>query len=95
MYKSKVYEDWLETCRLTIYQSRQIPILGQYKLLIEAVRPDKRRRDIDNLIKAVSDILEDTGLIENDSKCVEVIARWVDSGPPMLVTVEKIDELQS
>ena len=93
IYKSRVYEDWIAECQVVIFQAKAIPVLGKYKLTIEAVRPDKRRRDVDNLIKAVSDVLESTGLIENDCLCEEVIARWVEHGPPMLVTVEKVNEL--
>jgi Holliday junction resolvase RusA-like endonuclease len=91
MYKSKVYEDWISVCRVLIYKGKHIPIMGHYQLTIEAVRPDKRRRDIDNLIKAVSDVLQDTGLIEDDSLCQEVTAKWVKEGPEMRVIVEKID----
>ena len=91
MHKSKVYQEWLAECRLLIYQGKVTPVLGSYRLVIEAVRPDKRRRDIDNLIKAVSDVLQDTGLVENDCLCEEVTAKWVKDGPPMMVTVEKID----
>ena len=65
--------------------------MGHYQLTIEAVRPDKRRRDIDNLIKAVSDVLQDTGLIEDDCLCQEVTAKWVKEGPEMRVILEKID----
>jgi crossover junction endodeoxyribonuclease RusA len=91
MYKSKVYEDWIGVCRVLIYKGKHIPIMGHYQLTIEAVRPDKRRRDIDNLIKAVSDVLQDTGLIEDDCLCQEVTAKWVKEGPEMRVILEKID----
>ena len=91
MYKSKVYETWINFCHLLITRQKITPVLGIYKLTIEAVRPDKRRRDIDNLIKAVSDVLQATGLIEDDSLCQEVTAKWVKNGPEMLVIVEKID----
>jgi crossover junction endodeoxyribonuclease RusA len=95
MYKSSVYEGWQTSCEVIIYQKRPVPILGMYRLVIEAKRPDKRRRDIDNIIKSVSDVLESTGLIENDCLCQEVTARWVQDGPEMRVIVEKIDDLQS
>lgn len=91
MYKSKVYEDWIIVAQQLIYIGKHKPILGFYRLTIEAVRPDKRRRDIDNLIKAVSDVLQDTGLIEDDCLCQEVTAKWVKEGPEMRVIVEKID----
>lgn len=91
MYKSKVYEEWIDVCRLLILRNKTVPILGSYKLCIIAVKPDRRRRDIDNLIKAVSDVLQDTGLIEDDSLCQEVTAKWASNGPEMLIIVEKVE----
>lgn len=70
---------------------KHTPILGPYKLVIIAVKPDKRRRDIDNLVKAVSDVLQDTGLIEDDCLCQEVTAKWAKEGPEMLIILEKTD----
>lgn len=90
-YKTKAYEEWLGTCSWLIAINKLTPILGNYRLTIEATRPDKRKRDIDNFIKAVSDLLQTNGIIEDDCLCEEVIAKWVKSGPPMLITVEKID----
>jgi len=37
-------------------------------LLIEAYPPDKRRRDLDNLIKAIQDSLQYAGVYEDDSQ---------------------------
>ena len=37
-------------------------------LLIEAFPPDKRRRDLDNLIKAIQDSLQYAGVYEDDSQ---------------------------
>ena len=91
MYKSEVYEAWINISHALIKHYKIAPILGPYKLTIEAVRPDKRRRDIDNIIKAVSDMIQTTGLIEDDCLCQEVTARWVENGPEMLVIVEKVE----
>jgi Holliday junction resolvase RusA-like endonuclease len=62
-------------------------IKGKYDLLIEAVRPDKRRRDIGNLEKAVSDILQAAKIIEDDYLCQDLHMRWVKTGPECLITV--------
>lgn len=90
MYKSTEYGAWISVCSLIARVNKPVPILGKYKLLIEVQRPDKRRRDIDNFIKATSDLLEHAKLIENDCFCEEVTARWAGSGSNMIVTVEKI-----
>ena len=92
MYKAPEYVAWIVQCEQIIQKSKPIPILGHYRLVINVKRPDKRRRDIDNLIKAVSDILEGAGLIEGDHLCQEVTARWVTFGPAMEVILEGLSE---
>ena len=48
------------------------------KALYEFGRPDKRRRDVANYEKAVSDILVTAGVIEDDSLIEEITLRWAD-----------------
>lgn len=55
---------------------------------IDAVRPDKRHRDLDNLLKSSSDLLQHIGIVENDSLCQQISARWVSAGEGITVTVE-------
>ena len=62
-------------------------IKGPYALSILAKRPDKRRRDIDNLIKPISDLLMTVGVIEDDSDCDLVSARWVTIGDGVRVLI--------
>jgi crossover junction endodeoxyribonuclease RusA len=66
--------------------------LGPYKLTILAVRPDKRKRDLGNLEKGVSDILVSQNIIEDDSMCEWLEIRWVDKGPSCKVIIEPIGE---
>ena|ERR1700679_3309758 len=42
--------------------------LARLSLIIEAYPPDRRRRDLDNLIKAVQDSLQYAGIYEDDSQ---------------------------
>ncbi len=73
------YKAWREEAdALYLTQRRPTVVLGPYKFLLEVQRPDKRRRDISNLIKSVEDQLISYGLMEDDSSAVEVCARWVD-----------------
>jgi crossover junction endodeoxyribonuclease RusA len=64
---------------------------GPYKLTIHAVKPDKRKRDIGNLEKAISDILVSQNIVEDDSLCEWIEARWVTEGPECLIKIEKIE----
>lgn len=53
-------------------------IEGPYKLTMLVLRPDKRKRDLDNLLKATSDALVIAGAISDDSACVWIEAKWLD-----------------
>jgi Holliday junction resolvase RusA-like endonuclease len=55
------------------------------------VKPDKRHRDLDNAIKALSDILESSGVIENDKLCQHLEMKWVKDGPPCLVIIQEMN----
>jgi Holliday junction resolvase RusA-like endonuclease len=57
-----------------------INIRGPYVLSITAHRPDRRKRDIGNLEKIVSDTLTKAGVIEDDSLCEAIISTWACSG---------------
>jgi len=88
MYRSSEYTNWRTHALWAIVgQVKGKSIKGQYDLLIEAVKPDKRRRDIGNLEKAVSDILQAAKIIEDDCLCEDLHMRWVKTGPECLITV--------
>jgi crossover junction endodeoxyribonuclease RusA len=69
-------------------QAKSQKVCGSYKLTLLAVKPDKRKRDIGNLEKAVSDILVTMGIIEDDNLCEWLEARWVPEGAPFTVIIE-------
>ena len=50
------------------------PILGDIKLYMNFTRGDRRGVDIDNLIKAIMDALQDAGVFKNDSQVTRVYA---------------------
>jgi crossover junction endodeoxyribonuclease RusA len=66
--------------------------LGPYKLTILAVRPDKRKRDLGNLEKGVSDILVSQNIVEDDSMCEWLEIKWVEQGPSCKVIIEPIGD---
>ena len=49
---------------------------GPLQVEIEAWRPDKRRRDLDNLLKATLDALAHAGVYEDDSQIVDLRIYW-------------------
>lgn len=63
------------------------PIHGEVKLGLELTVPDKRRRDIDNVLKAILDAIGHAGIYEDDSQIVELHVRKVGVEAPGCVDV--------
>lgn len=57
------------------YQQKIKKVDGELKLVIDIYPPDKRRRDIDNICKAVLDCLEHAKIYDNDYQISELILR--------------------
>jgi crossover junction endodeoxyribonuclease RusA len=89
-YRSRAYTDWLTEAGWHVKQKlrAQERIKGAYRLRITAARPDKRKRDLDNIIKPISDLLKSSGAIEDDSLCEMLTARWVTNGDGVAVRLE-------
>lgn len=87
MRKSDRYTAWLKQAGLVALTQRRGHIAGQYHLSIQASRPDRRARDIDNLIKPISDLLQHIGVVRDDCDCEMVSARWVTAGEGVTVRV--------
>lgn len=88
MRKSDSYKKWLRDAGYLANAQHQRRIQGPYKLSLQAVRPDNKCRDIDNLIKGCSDLLVSIHLVDDDSLCEMVSARWVTTGDGITVRVE-------
>jgi len=90
IYKSPKYTDWRKTAvKNAMFQAGRRKISAPYKFTLEVVRPDKRKRDLDNLLKAASDCLVEAGIID-DSQCEWIEARWVLSEYPCTITIEEM-----
>ena len=92
MYRSPEYVAWLEEASWMVKTQTKNQIFGQYIVHISATKPDKRRRDLDNLLKSTSDLLVKTKVVEDDSECKAIAAEWGDHGVPMVVTIYGIEE---
>jgi len=62
-------------------------ILGPLALRVEVHPPDRRARDLDNVLKALLDSLEHAGVYESDSQIVDLHVVKRDPAPPGRVKV--------
>lgn len=72
-------------------QRQQKHFDGPLRLTIEAYRPDNRRRDLDNILKAPLDALAHAGVYEDDSQIKDLRIYWADTVGGMLHV--QIDDL--
>lgn len=64
---------------------------GKLKVVIEAWRPDNRKRDLDNLLKAVLDSLTHAGVWADDGLIVDLRIYWgEDIGGMLKVKVSEV-----
>jgi crossover junction endodeoxyribonuclease RusA len=87
-YLSLKYRQWRDEAGLLAKsQAKGKRIAGPYAIQIDVVRPDKRRRDLDNLIKVSLDLLANIGVTDDDCECQYIEAKWVEIGPPLRLSV--------
>lgn len=78
VYRTKKYTGWIAQALAEIAVQCPQPVPGRYVIRISLGRPDKRRRDVDNYGKAISDVLKEAGVIEDDSFAQMKTIRWSD-----------------
>lgn len=98
MYRSAEYTTWWNLASWEIAAQRPKEpghwpktIAGPYKLTLLVERPDNRRRDLANLEKALSDLLQDVGLIEDDKFCHVLHMEWSGKGNQTHIKLEPYD----
>lgn len=89
---SKAYRAWRDAAGLELLSQRPQKHGGRVHVSIAFRAPDRRRRDIDNLLKAVLDLCVKHGVIvDNSNRYVAGIAAdWVDEGAPVTVNVRSL-----
>lgn len=68
------------------------PMRGEVAVLVVLHPPDRRRRDLDNILKAVLDALVHAGVLQDDSQVAELHAVRREARRPggVLVRVEEL-----
>lgn len=84
--RSSRYASWIRTAGTTLLIQRPGRIAGPYSLHVILSR--RRRVDMDNTVKALSDLLETHGVIENDRLCNRLTVEWAEDIDDCRVTVE-------
>ena len=77
---TKRYEQWMKQAMQELMIQRPERLAGFVSVDLAFCRPDKRRRDLDNLLKAPLDALVKFAVIEDDSKIMAISARWIKDG---------------
>lgn len=89
--KTKKYAAWRDKAMWELRSQTAVKIKGPYKLEISVPRDwrSKRARDIDNMIKPVSDALVKSGIVKDDSLAESVFAQWEDGLTGIWIKVEE------
>ena len=78
---SKRYRDWRAEAALEAICQRPGRIIGAFTATIMLDRPDARRRDLDNMLKATLDLLTNAHVIEDDSLAQRLTIAWSERPP--------------
>ena len=89
---SEPYQRWQGAAQGAILEQGRKRIHGPVSLSVALVRPDKRRRDLSNTLKAVEDVLVSMAVIDDDSLIQRISVQWVASGEPCVVIIQEAVE---
>ena len=88
MYRSRRYVAWLTEAGWELKAQRPKRFAGAVRIDVAIGRPDRRKRDLDNVAtKAIQDLLTAHQIIEDDSLVTSLAARWDDTITPGTVHV--------
>ena len=67
------------------------PLRGRLSIGIIAYAPDKRRRDLDNILKSLLDAIASAGVIEDDSQfdCIKIVRGDITDGGAVFVKIQQ------
>jgi crossover junction endodeoxyribonuclease RusA len=88
VHRSVPYAAWLKEAGWSLLQQRPKRLTGWVRISIAAGVPDRRRRDLDNTLKALLDLLVEHQVIEDDARVAAIEVRWDGAVPAGRVLLE-------
>jgi Holliday junction resolvase RusA-like endonuclease len=88
--KSDAYKAWIDGAGWRLQAQRPGRVPGPYVLLLAV--PRTSRMDIDNAAKAVSDLLQRHGVVDNDRDAVRVLLEWHAEHDEVAATVRGLSD---
>lgn len=89
-FKTKRYEDWIAEAGWMLRSQRPRHHDGKVAVTYLIKRPDNRPRDIENLTKALGDLLVAHQVIKDDSLIHGLHCVWVESGQGVTVMIDDL-----
>ena len=87
---SKKGKQFKKDCAIYIYRLGT-QMKGDLQVEISVCMPDKRRRDLDNLLKPILDVLGEYGVYEDDSQISDLRIKKIDGETgDVLITIKEI-----
>lgn len=77
-FKSERYKQWLYDAQLQVLSQTRNHHTGDVAVSYTFCKPDKRRRDLGNAEKSVSDLLCAMDILRDDSQIVRMLLQWGD-----------------
>jgi len=79
-------------CEIIAYSGSKTCLTGRLGMNIDAYPPDRRRRDLDNILKALLDSMEHAGVYKDDNQIDElsIIRRKVEKPGFVMVNIEEL-----
>jgi len=88
VHRSRRYLSWLKEAGWELVLQKPKRIAGPVAIAVAAGRPDRRKRDLDNIAtKAVLDLLTAHGIVADDSMVVKIAASWDATVAPGRIAV--------
>ncbi|WP_106735942.1 hypothetical protein [Methylobacterium sp. 285MFTsu5.1] len=88
--KSDAYKLWIDGAGWRLQAQRPGRVPGAYVLLLAV--PRSSRMDLDNSVKAVSDLLQRHGVVDNDRNAVRALLEWHAEHDEVAATVRGLSD---